>query len=672
MKSTAQQIEKLRTTLRHHEYLYHVMDAPEIPDAEYDRLMQELKDLEGQYPELITSDSPTQRVGAAPLTAFEQVRHEIPMLSLDNVFDEESYLAFDKRVRDRLKETQDLVVCCELKLDGLAVSLLYEHGELVRAATRGDGTTGENITSNIRTICAIPLRLFGENIPARIEIRGEVFMPQKGFEKLNEEARRTGAKVFANPRNAAAGSLRQLDPRITAKRPLAFFCYGVGVLEGGELPASHYERLIQFKKWGLPVSDKVKVCTDSQQVIDFYHDIVNQRSALGFDIDGVVVKINSLELQEILGFVARAPRWATAFKFPAQEQMTIVRDVEFQVGRTGAITPVARLEPVLVSGVTVSNATLHNADEIERLGLRIGDTVIIRRAGDVIPQVVGVLEERRPQDSNEVVFPEHCPVCGADIERIEGEAVARCTGGLVCGAQRKEALRHFVSRRAMDVDGMGEKIIDQLVDKEYVETPADLFRLTAGKLTGLDRMGPKSAQNVVDALEKAKATTFARFLYALGIREVGEATAANLAAHFGELDKLRSADEEALKEVQDVGEVVAKHVVNFFHEPHNQTVINDLIDNIGINWEPVVVTKAEKIDSPFSGKTVVLTGSLHQLSRDEAKAKLVALGAKVTGSVSKKTDLVIAGEAAGSKLAKANELNIPVIDEEEMIRLLGE
>ncbi|AXG46589.1 NAD-dependent DNA ligase LigA [Photorhabdus laumondii subsp. laumondii] len=672
MKSTAQQIEKLRTTLRHHEYLYHVMDAPEIPDAEYDRLMQELQDLEEQYPELITSDSPTQRIGAAPLAAFEQVRHEIPMLSLDNVFDEESYLAFDKRVRDRLKETQDLVVCCELKLDGLAVSLLYENGELVRAATRGDGTTGENITSNIRTIGAIPLRLFGENIPARIEIRGEVFMPQKGFEKLNEEARRTGAKVFANPRNAAAGSLRQLDPRITAKRPLAFFCYGVGILEGGELPASHYERLIQFKKWGLPVSDKVKVCTDSQQVIDFYHDIVNQRSALGFDIDGVVVKINSLELQEILGFVARAPRWATAFKFPAQEQMTIVRDVEFQVGRTGAITPVARLEPVQVSGVIVSNATLHNADEIERLGLRIGDTVIIRRAGDVIPQVVGVLEERRPQDSNVVVFPEHCPVCGADIERIEGEAVARCTGGLVCGAQRKEALRHFVSRRAMDVDGMGEKIIDQLVDKEYVKTPADLFRLTAGKLTGLDRMGPKSAQNVVDALEKAKKTTFARFLYALGIREVGEATAANLAAHFGELDKLRSADEEALKEVQDVGEVVAKHVVNFFIEPHNQTVIDDLIDDIGINWEPVVVTRAEKIDSPFSGKTVVLTGSLHQLSRDEAKAKLVALGAKVTGSVSKKTDLVIAGEAAGSKLAKANELNIPVIDEEEMIRLLGE
>ncbi|WP_036774706.1 NAD-dependent DNA ligase LigA [Photorhabdus australis] len=672
MKSTAQQIENLRKTLRHHEYLYHVMDTPEIPDAEYDRLMQELKALEEQHPELITSDSPTQRIGAAPLTAFEQVRHEIPMLSLDNVFDEESYLAFDKRVRDRLKDTQDLVVCCELKLDGLAVSLLYENGELVRAATRGDGTTGENITSNVRTINAVPLRLIGENIPTRIEVRGEVFMPQKGFEKLNEEARRTGAKIFANPRNAAAGSLRQLDPRITAKRPLVFLCYGVGVLEGGELPASHYERLMQFKKWGLPVSDKVKICTDSRQVIDFYKNIESRRSTLGFDIDGVVIKVDSLKLQETLGFVARAPRWATAFKFPAQEQMTIVRDIEFQVGRTGAITPVARLEPVQVSGVTVSNATLHNADEIERLGLRIGDTVIIRRAGDVIPQVVGVVGDRRLQDSDEVMFPEHCPVCGADIEKIEGEAVARCTGGLVCGAQRKEALRHFVSRRAMDVDGMGEKIIDQLVDKEYVETPADLFRLTAGKLTGLDRMGPKSAQNVVEALEKAKKTTFARFLYALGIREVGEATAANLAAYFGDLNKLRIADEETLKEVQDVGEVVAKHVVHFFNEPHNQKVIDDLIDNIGINWEPVVVTRAEKINSPFAGKTIVLTGSLHQLSRDEAKDKLVALGAKVTGSVSKKTDLVIAGEAAGSKLAKANELNIAVIDEEEMIRLLGE
>ncbi|MDX7993042.1 NAD-dependent DNA ligase LigA [Xenorhabdus littoralis] len=671
MENIIEKINELRITLRHHEYLYHVMDAPEIPDAEYDRLMRELKVLEGIHPELITTDSPTQRVGAAPLTVFGQVRHEIPMLSLDNVFDEESYLAFDKRVRDRLKDSRDLVFCCELKLDGLAVSLLYENGELVQAATRGDGTIGENITVNIRTIHAIPLRLKGDNIPARVEIRGEVFMKQGGFEKLNEEARRTGNKIFANPRNAAAGSLRQLDPRITAKRPLTFYCYGVGVLEGGELPASHYERLMQFKQWGLPVSDKVKLCQGTQQVMDFYHNIEQQRPTLGFDIDGVVVKVNSLNLQETLGFVARAPRWATAFKFPAQEQMTVVRDVEFQVGRTGAITPVARLVPVLVAGVIVSNATLHNADEIERLGLRIGDTVVIRRAGDVIPQVVGVVHESRPTESQEVIFPQHCPVCGSDIERVEGEAVARCTGGLFCGAQRKEALKHFVSRRAMDVDGMGEKIIEQLVDKEYVKTPADLFRLTAGKLTGLERMGPKSAQNVINALEKSKQTTFARFIYSLGIREVGEATAANLVSHFGTLEKLCSADTEALIAVQDVGGIVASHVVNFFNEPHNQAVIDDLINNIGIHWESAEIPNLDEVDSPFVGKTVVLTGSLSRLSRDEAKDKLAALGAKVTGSVSKKTDLVIAGEAAGSKLVKANELGIPVIDEEEMIRLLG-
>ncbi|MEQ1965109.1 NAD-dependent DNA ligase LigA [Xenorhabdus khoisanae] len=672
MENIIEKINKLRTTLRHHEYLYHVMDAPEIPDAEYDRLMRELKALEEQHPELITADSPTQRVGAAPLTAFEQVRHEIPMLSLDNVFDEGSYLAFDKRIRDRLKDSRDLVFCCELKLDGLAVSLLYENGELVQAATRGDGTTGENITANVRTIHAIPLRLKGENIPARVEIRGEVFIKQAGFEKLNEEARRTGNKIFANPRNAAAGSLRQLDPRITAKRPLTFYCYGIGVLEGGELPASHYERLMQFKNWGLPVSNKIKVCQGTQQVMDFYHAIEKQRPTLGFDIDGVVVKVDSLELQETLGFVARAPRWATAFKFPAQEQMTIVRGVEFQVGRTGAITPVARLEPVLVAGVTVSNATLHNADEIERLGLRIGDTVVIRRAGDVIPQVVGVVHENRSTESQEVIFPEHCPVCGSDIERVEGEAVARCTGGLFCGAQRKEALKHFVSRRAMDVDGMGEKIIEQLVDKEYVKTPADLFRLSAGTLTGLERMGPKSAQNVINALEKSKKTTFARFIYSLGIREVGEATAANLVSHFGTLEKLRTADTEALIAVQDVGGVVASHVVNFFSEEHNQIVIDDLVNNIGIHWESAESPHLDEVDGPFAGKTVVLTGSLSHLSRDEAKDKLVALGAKVTGSVSKKTDLVIAGEAAGSKLVKANELGIPVIDEEEMLRLLGE
>lgn len=673
MATIEEQINQLRTQLRHHEYQYHVLDAPEVPDAEYDRLMRELRELEAAHPELVTADSPTQRVGAAPLSAFEQVRHRVPMLSLDNVFDEESYLAFYKRVQDRLKTAEALTFCCELKLDGLAVSLLYENGELVQAATRGDGTTGENITANVRTIRAIPLRLHGDNIPERLEVRGEVFMPQAGFEAMNDEARRTGGKVFANPRNAAAGSLRQLDPRITAKRPLTFFCYGVGLLEGGELPRSHFARLQQFKAWGLPVSDRVRLCTGSEEVLAFYRQVEADRPSLGFDIDGVVVKIDSLDIQETLGFVARAPRWATAFKFPAQEQITLVKDVEFQVGRTGAITPVARLEPVLVAGVMVSNATLHNADEIERLGLRIGDTVIVRRAGDVIPQVVGVVLDERPEDAREVVFPTHCPVCHSDVERVEGEAVARCTAGLICGAQRKEALKHFVSRRALDVDGMGDKIIDQLVEKEYVKTPADLFRLTAGKLTGLDRMGPKSAQNVVSALEKAKETTLARFLYALGIREVGEATAANLAAHYGSVEALKAADIESLKGVQDVGDVVAKHVVNFLSEEHNQQVIDELLSpEINIHWPEVQVIVPEEIDSPFAGKTVVLTGSLSILSRDDAKDRLTALGAKVSGSVSKKTDLVIAGEAAGSKLAKAQELGIEVIDEAEMIRLLGE
>ncbi|WP_112198399.1 NAD-dependent DNA ligase LigA [Rahnella sp. NRRL B-41462] len=673
MATIEEQISQLRTQLRHHEYQYHVLDAPEVPDAEYDRLMRELRELETAHPELVTADSPTQRVGAAPLSAFEQVRHRVPMLSLDNVFDEESYLAFYKRVQDRLKTAEALTFCCELKLDGLAVSLLYENGELVQAATRGDGTTGENITANVRTIRAIPLRLHGGNIPERLEVRGEVFMPQAGFEAMNDEARRTGGKVFANPRNAAAGSLRQLDPRITAKRPLTFFCYGVGLLEGGELPRSHFARLQQFKAWGLPVSDRVRLCTGSEEVLAFYRQVEADRPSLGFDIDGVVVKIDSLDIQETLGFVARAPRWATAFKFPAQEQITLVKDVEFQVGRTGAITPVARLEPVLVAGVMVSNATLHNADEIERLGLRIGDTVIVRRAGDVIPQVVGVVLDERPEDAREVVFPTHCPVCHSDVERVEGEAVARCTAGLICGAQRKEALKHFVSRRALDVDGMGDKIIDQLVEKEYVKTPADLFRLTAGKLTGLDRMGPKSAQNVVSALEKAKETTLARFLYALGIREVGEATAANLAAHYGSVEALKAADIESLKGVQDVGDVVAKHVVNFLSEEHNQQVIDELLSpEINIHWPEVQVIVPEEIDSPFAGKTVVLTGSLSILSRDDAKDRLTALGAKVSGSVSKKTDLVIAGEAAGSKLAKAQELGIEVIDEAEMIRLLGE
>ncbi|MGG2143844.1 NAD-dependent DNA ligase LigA [Symbiopectobacterium sp. RP] len=664
---------ELHAQLRHHEYKYHVEDAPEIPDVEYDRLMNELKAIEAEHPELITPDSPTQRVGAAPLSAFESVRHEVPMLSLDNVFDDDSYLAFYKRVQDRLKSGEEITFCCELKLDGLAVSLLYENGLLMQAATRGDGTTGENITANIRTIGAVPLRLHGDNIPARVEVRGEVFMKHRCFEKMNDEARRTGAKIFANPRNAAAGSLRQLDPRITAKRPLTFFCYGVGLLEGGTLPASHLARLNQFKAWGLPVSDRIRLCTGSADVLAFYRQVEQERATLGFDIDGVVVKVDDLALQGRLGFVARAPRWAVAFKFPAQEQLTWLHGVDFQVGRTGAITPVARLEPVAVAGVMVSNATLHNRDEIERLGIQISDRVIVRRAGDVIPQIVGIVEAERPADARAIDFPEQCPVCGSEVERVDGEAVTRCTGGLICGAQRKEALKHFVSRRALDVEGMGDKVIDQLVEKEYVKTPADLFKLTAGILTGLDRMGPKSAQNLVNALEKAKSTTFARFLFALGIRDVGEATASNLAQHFATLDNLLAVDEEALLEVADVGPIVAKHVRHFLQEAHNQQVIRDLINPEGINihWPDIERVDVATLDNPFAGKTIVLTGALSQLSRDEAKDRLTALGAKVSGSVSKKTDIVIAGEAAGSKLAKAQELNIPVIDEAEMIRLLG-
>ncbi|WP_253382980.1 NAD-dependent DNA ligase LigA [unidentified bacterial endosymbiont] len=671
MDSIEQQLTQLRTTLRHHEYLYHVMDAPEVPDAEYDRLMRELRELETQYPELITPDSPTQRVGAEPLGAFGQVRHEMPMLSLDNVFDEDSFLAFSKRVQNRIQKVDAITYCCELKFDGLAVNLLYVNGKLRHAATRGDGTVGENITSNIKTIRAIPLVLLGKDIPSRIEVRGEVFITQKSFEEMNNEARRKGQKIFANPRNAAAGSLRQLDPKVTAKRSLTFCCYGTGVIEGTEFPGTHIERLHKLRDMGFPISNHTKLCHSPYDVIEFYREISTRRDRLGFDIDGLVVKVNSIPLQESLGFIAKSPRWATAFKFPAQEQITRLRDVEFQVGRTGAITPVAKLAEVKVAGVLVKNATLHNEDEIKRLGIKINDRVIVRRAGDVIPQIVGVVESMRPDDVKPIVFPTVCPVCGSEIERIKGEAVARCTGGLVCGAQRKEALKHFVSRRAMDVDGMGDKIIDQLVEKEYVHTPADLFKLTAGKLTGLDRMGPKSAQNVVKALESAKQTTFARFLYALGIREVGEATAAGLAGYFGTLDALEKASIDDLQKVPDVGIVVATHVFNFFAEESNREVIGKLLKE-GITWPAPMVVNAEEIDSPFAGKTVVLTGSLSQLSRDDAKARLAALGAKVAGSVSKKTDLVIAGEAAGSKLAKAQELGIDVIDEAEMLRLLGE
>ncbi|MBI0038110.1 NAD-dependent DNA ligase LigA [Gilliamella sp. B14384H2] len=668
------QISTLRDLIRHHEYCYYVLDAPEIPDVEYDKLIKQLQNLELAHPELITPDSPTQRVGGAPLSQFSSIRHQLPMLSLDNVFDESSFIAFNKRIKDRLEldEEQAVEYCCELKLDGLAVSLLYENGQLIQAATRGDGTTGEDITANVRTIKTIPLVLKGENIPSRLEVRGEVFMTHKGFAKLNAEAEKRNEKIFANPRNAAAGSLRQLDPKITAKRPLTFFCYGVGINEGADLPNTHYARLMQFKAWGLPVSDKVQIRHGAQEALDYFKQIGDQRMSLDFDIDGVVIKVNSITEQEQLGFVARAPRWATAFKFPAQEEVTKLNKVDFQVGRTGAITPVARLEPVSVAGVIVSNATLHNSDEIIRLGIREGDYVTVRRAGDVIPQIVAVIKDRRPADTKEIIFPTHCPICGSIIVRDEGQAISRCAGGLICQAQRKEALKHFVSRRAMNVEGLGDKIIEQLVDKEYVETPADLYKLTVPILCSLDKVGEKLANNLLGALDKSKNTSLNRFIFALGIPNVGEVTAENLVNQLGNLTAIENASLEQLQSVNDIGAVIAESIIDFFQEPHNRTVIDQLIsEEIGIHW-PDVEIQLLTTDSPFSDKTVVLTGTLSILTRDEAKAKLKQLGAKVTGSVSKKTDFVIAGEAAGSKLTKAQELGIKVIDEQELINLLNQ
>ena len=663
--SLQQQIDTLRQDLRRYEYEYHVLDNPTIPDAEYDRLFHQLKALEAAHPELITADSPTQRVGAKPLSGFAQIRHEIPMLSLDNAFSDEEFYAFVKRIEDRLiRLPEPLTFCCEPKLDGLAVSILYVNGVLTQAATRGDGTTGEDITANIRTIRNIPLQLLMDNPPTRLEVRGEVFMPHAGFERLNQQALEKGEKTFANPRNAAAGSLRQLDPKITSKRPLVLNAYGIGIAEGVDLPNTHYDRLQWLKSIGIPVNPEIRLCNGTDEVLDFYRDIQNKRSSLGYDIDGTVLKINDIALQEKLGFISKAPRWAIAYKFPAQEELTRLNDVEFQVGRTGAITPVAKLEPVFVAGVTVSNATLHNGDEIERLDIAIGDTVVIRRAGDVIPQIIGVLHDRRPADARPIIFPKTCPVCDSAIVRIEGEAVARCTGGLFCAAQRKEALKHFVSRKAMDIDGVGGKLIEQLVDRELVHTPADLFKLDLTTLTRLERMGTKSAENALASLEKAKNTTLARFIFALGIREVGEATALNLANHFKTLEALQNADLEALQQVPDVGEVVANRILAFWHEPHNVAVVNDLIAQ-GVHWE-TVETK-EVTENRFKGKTVVLTGTLTQMGRNEAKALLQDMGAKVSGSVSAKTDFVIAGDAAGSKLTKAQELGVTVLTEEEFL-----
>ena len=674
MNEIQSHMHALQQLLERYNTEYYLHDEPSVPDAEYDRLMNELRELEAANPQWLDVNSPTQRVGGVALTSFGSVHHEQPMLSLDNVFNVEDLAAFGRRVQERLFSNDAITFCCEPKLDGLAVSILYEQGELVRAATRGDGVTGEDITRNVRTIRVIPLRLSGDNIPARIEVRGEVFMPKAGFERWNEQALIRGDKVFANPRNAAAGSLRQLDPAITAQRPLAFYAYGIGVVdEVTELPDSHYVRMQYLKQFGLPVCDEIRQVVGVEGCQTYHDDILAKRDALPFEIDGVVFKVDAIAQQQMLGFVSRAPRWAVAHKFPAQEELTRLNDVEFQVGRTGAITPVARLEPVQVGGVTVSNATLHNADEIARLGVKIGDWVIVRRAGDVIPQIVNVVLDRRDASCRDIDFPEHCPVCDSQVERLPGEAVARCSGGLYCAAQRKEALKHFVSRRAMDIDGIGDKLIEQLVDHELVHTPADLFALTKAQLLGLERMGEKSADKLLNALQSARETTFARFLFALGIREIGETTAQTLAQHFSDLPALQDASVETLLKVSDVGEVMAKHIYYFFRQEHNLEVIQRLLAPVseggaGISWQPVARVAVDAL--PLNGKTLVLTGTLSQLNRDAAKQALQALGAKVAGSVSAKTDLVIAGEAAGSKLEKAQQLGVPVWGEDELVALL--
>lgn len=674
MNNAKAQVLALRQQLELYNQQYYVSDAPTVPDVEYDRVMRELIALEQAHPELLDADSPSQKVGGAPLSAFIPVEHAQPMLSLDNVFSLEELAGFEKRVLSRLNRSEAVVYCCEPKLDGLAVSLMYEQGRLVQAATRGDGRTGEGITENVRTIKSIPLTLSGSGWPARFEVRGEVFMPSRGFAVMNEAARERGEKVFANPRNAAAGSLRQLDSRITAKRPLAFYCYGVGLVEGEPLADSHFATLERLKSWGLPMSPEVKLMTGQAGCEQYHDDILNRREQLPYEIDGVVYKVDDLALQAELGFVARAPRWATAHKFPAQEELTTLLNVEFQVGRTGAITPVAKLEPVQVAGVIVSNATLHNADEIARLGVMIGDTVIIRRAGDVIPQVAAVVLDKRPEDAQSIVFPSLCPVCGAEIERIEGEVVARCSGGLFCAAQRKEAIKHFSSRKALDIDGLGTKIIEQLVDAQLVNTPADLFSLTQVQLLSLERMGEKSATKLLTSLDSARATRLPRFLYALGIREVGETTANNLAQHYLTLDAVMSAEVDSLLRVSDVGEIVAKHVYYFFRQADNQAVVQALVTpkeqgGCGLHWPEIVALAVE--EQPLAGQTFVLTGTLSQLSRNDAKAALQALGAKVAGSVSAKTSCVVAGEAAGSKLVKAQELDIKILDEDQLVALLA-
>ena len=661
------EIQQLSEQLENYNYQYYVLDEPSVPDAEYDRVFQQLVKLEQENPELLSPNSPTQKVGGLALSKFEQVTHQLPMLSLDNVFEAPALKDFMARAQDK-SVNANIAFCIEPKLDGLAASIIYENGLLVQAATRGDGQTGENVTENVKTIKNIPLRLRGENIPSLLEVRGEVFMLKAGFDKLNKKLTDAGEKAFVNPRNAAAGSLRQLDSKVAASRPLAFYCYAVGVFDG-ELPNSQFERIEQLKAWGLPVSEEVKQVSGEQACLDYYQAIEKKRPDLAYEIDGVVYKVDDIALQQTLGFVARAPRWATAYKFPAEEAMTIVENVDFQVGRTGAITPVAKLKPVFVGGVTVSNATLHNKDEIKRLGILIGDAVVVRRAGDVIPQVARViLEKRAEQETTEIVFPSVCPVCESNVERIEGEATIRCSGGLYCGAQRKEAIKHFASRKALDIDGLGNKLVELLVDYKLIDSPAQLFSLTADKISILPRMGEVSAKKLINSLQLSKKTTLARFFYSLGIREVGEATANNLANHYKSIDAVKAASVENLQSVPDVGEIVAKHIYYFFRQEHNIEVLEQLLE-AGIHWPEI--KQVEQSELSLTGQIFVITGSFNTLSRGDIKTALQGLGAKVAGSVSKKTTTVIAGEAAGSKLTKAQDLGIDIMDEEALLNLLN-
>ena len=689
-RDVEKRLRELRAELAQHNHRYYVLDDPSVPDSEYDRLMLELKALESQHPDLISTDSPSQRVGGAPVAEFGEVRHAVPMLSLDNAFSDEDVQEFDRRVREKLDATE-VEYTAEPKLDGLAISLVYEKGVLIRGATRGDGTTGEDVTANVRTVRAIPLRLMGEGWPALLEVRGEVFMPKKGFEALNKALGAKGEKTYVNPRNTAAGSLRQLDPRITAERPLAFYAYAWGEVQPSTLPRRHSAVLEKFRRWGLRVNPEIKTVKGAEGCLTYYQAIGKKRDSLPYEIDGVVYKVDRLDYRQELGFVAKAPRWAVAHKFPAQEMMTVLKAVDFQVGRTGALTPTARLEPVFVGGVTVSNATLHNMDEIERKDIRIGDTVIVRRAGDVIPEVAAVVLAKRPKGAKKVTLPKTCPVCGSEVVRPEGEAVARCSGGLFCTAQRKERIRHFASRRAMDVEGLGDKLVEQLVDEELVDTPADIFKLTAKKLADLERMGEKSAQNLVDAIAKASKTTLPRFLYALGISDVGETTAADLAKHFGSLEKLEAAAreyekqrlaldgvpareaEKKLKElelrgVEGIGPVVAEQVGAFFHQAGNRKVIAELRKQ-GVEW-PAMPKRAAAGAQPLAGKTFVLTGTLESMTRDDAKERIQSLGGKVSGSVSAKTHYVVAGSEPGSKLREAERLKVPVLDEAAFLKLI--